>query len=185
MFNIFSIDLVRWGTTDVPVIYLILYIIFSILITIVMFNMLVALMATAYGSVVENAESEWLRDIAIIIAEIQASGLWWFDINERNFPRYVHYLVPAKAIKRKQDEASKFDMHKEISLHKETLGENMKNQFEKVQDQFAENKRETKNSKEESNKEVQQLRQEVQNLKEIVVKIARSLKVEVEATTEK
>ena len=75
---------------------------FSVLVTLTMLNMLIELMSSAYSSVVEHAEFEWLQEMAQILAEIQTLGIYWFDENRRNFPHVIHYLIPSDTLKKKK-----------------------------------------------------------------------------------
>ena len=84
---------------SVVVLWCVLYVLFSVLVTLTMLNMLIALMSSTYSAVVEHAEFEWLQEMAQILAEIQTLGMYWFDEHNGNFPPVIHYLIPSDALK--------------------------------------------------------------------------------------
>lgn len=83
-----------------PALARMLMVFFFMLVTLVMFNLIIAIMADSYASIQENSAAEFQLEKAATIVEIESIMTEEELSNKHYFPEYVHVLVPTEFMRK-------------------------------------------------------------------------------------
>jgi hypothetical protein len=101
LFLMYQAMLGDFDTTDFdanpwPGLVRLLFVGFTFTVTVIMLNLLIALMTDIYGRVQRNVENEWLVERCKIILEVEALLPRYLTQSDSLFPRWLHVLQPVK-----------------------------------------------------------------------------------------
>ena len=125
--------------------YVALQLIFSftmIFVVIVLLNLLIALMGASVGRIAENAEMEVAYLRTAIIAEVEIFMSDKEKANERNFPPYLHVLVPKTVATKLSAEENIKELDKKLDNNKQELDKKLDNNKQELDKKLDNNKHE-------------------------------------------
>jgi len=78
---------------------IVFFIAFTLLVSIILLNLLIAIMSNSYDNIQENAKAEWLAELAEILIEIDHFFLLPSEKNNKKFfPKFVRCWIPVSTI---------------------------------------------------------------------------------------
>jgi Ion transport protein len=91
------VELGQFEEANYPTLAKIVFVLYTAFGTIVLLNLLIALMSNIFEAVQQNSTNEWLLERAKIILEIEAE-LPKSEKNAENFPLFLHVLRPVSSL---------------------------------------------------------------------------------------